>query len=121
MSASSSGPVGSWTGTVSYDKQVDAYTANFADDGSVSMDTEKSSGSGNWTATESDAFHFTVREVFKGQQISPTGKTVAYIQIEVDARLSGSEFSGSGKATVYGTDGSVVYSTVAETTARRSG
>ncbi|MFD1659482.1 dehydrogenase [Streptomyces caeni] len=120
MSAFPDGPVGTWTGSVFYDGLVDDYTAIFVEDGSLSLDTKKSIGTGSWSTTGPDAFHMTVKEVFKGEQISPTGKSVAYIQIEFDARLSESGYSGTGKATVYGTDGSVVYSTAAETSARRS-
>jgi hypothetical protein len=120
LSAFPNEPVGAWTGSVSYDGLVDAYTATFVEDGTLSLDTKKSTGTGSWSRTGPDAFHFVVKEVFKGEQISPTGKTVAYIQVEFDAQLSESGYSGTGKATVYGTDGSVVYSTVAETSARPS-
>lgn len=121
MAESAESPKGAWTGSVTYDGQVDDYTATFDENGSLSMTTKRSTGSGTWSPTGSDTFRFTVKEYFNHDvtQISPTGKHVEYIQIDFDARRTGPTYSGSGTAVVYGTDGSVVYSTKAETTARQ--
>ncbi len=113
--------VGSWSGTVSHDGEVDEYTIAFAEDGSLTLTTKKSTGQGTWSATGEGTFRYTVREQFNldvGQQ-SPNGKAAAYLQIDIEARRSGDTFAGTGTAEVHGPDGSVIYSTTAETTARQ--
>lgn len=118
---SSVAPVGQWSGTVTHDGEVDEYTVTFSENGSLELTTRKSSGQGSWSATGEDTFSFTFKEVFNvdAGQHSPNGKAAAYIQIDIDARRSGSTYSGSGTAEVHGPDGAVIYSTVASTTARQ--
>ena len=87
----------------------------------VSVGPKKSTGQGTWSATGEGTFRYTVREQFNldvGQQ-SPNGKAAAYLQIDIEARRSGDTFAGTGTAEVHGPDGSVIYSTTAETTARQ--
>lgn len=113
--------VGSWSGTVTHDGEVDEYTVTFAEDGSLKLRTTKSTGSGEWSSTGQGSFRFTFREVFNPDvgQHSPNGKRAAYIQIDIAAQRFGSTYTGSGTAEVYGTDGSVIYSTLADTQARQ--
>ncbi|THA54716.1 dehydrogenase [Streptomyces sp. A1136] len=100
---------------------MDEYTVVFAEDGSLSVVTQKSTGSGSWSATGDGDFAFTIREDFNVDvtQISPNGHHAAYIQIDITARLDGDTFTGTGKAVVHGPDDAVIYGTDAETTASR--
>lgn len=114
--------VGQWTGTVTHDGEVDEYTVTFNENGSLELSTRKSSGQGSWSATGQDTFSFTFREIFNADagQHSPNGHAAAYIQIDIDAQHTGSTYTGTGKAEVHGPDDAVIYSTVADTTARRT-
>lgn len=120
MPESAGSLVGKWEGKVSHDGEVDDYTVTFDGDGSLSISTQKSGGSGTWSVTGDETFEFTMRETFNPDvgQISPNGHHAAYIQIDISAQRSGDSFSGSGKAVVHGPDGAVIYATDAETTAR---
>ncbi len=121
MSVSVDAPVGQWSGSVTHDGEVDEYTVTFAEDGAVSIVTAKSKGTGDWSTTGEGTFRFTIREVFNPEvgQHSPNGMRAAYIQIDIDAQLTGSTYTGTGKAVVHGPDDVVIYSTGAETTARK--
>lgn len=120
MSISAARLSGKWEGTVSHDGEVDDYAVVFEGDGSLSVFTKKSGGSGTWTATDESTLEFSFREVFNQDvgQISPNGHHAAYIQIDITAELTGATFTGAGKAVVHGPDGVVIYATDAQTTAR---
>lgn len=115
--------MGTWTGTVSHDEESDDYTVTLEDDGSVALVTRRSRGTGRWVTTGDDSFLLTLKEVFHKEvnQHSPNGMAAEYIQINIDARVSGDTFSGSGTAAVHGPDDTVIYSTQAQTTAARVG
>ncbi|KAB1141435.1 dehydrogenase [Streptomyces luteolifulvus] len=100
---------------------MDAYTATFEPDGSLTVTTSKSTGKGTWTATGDTSFDFSVREDFNPDytQISPTGKRAAYIQIDFSAQHDGEKFTGAGKAVIYAADDSLIYATDAGTEGRR--
>ncbi|MET7457900.1 dehydrogenase [Streptomyces sp. NPDC005574] len=121
MSVSAKSPVGQWTGEVAHDGEVDVYTATFEPDGSLSVTTSKSTGTGSWAATGDQSFDFSVREDFNPDftQISPTGKRAAYIRIEFSAEHDGEKFTGAGKAIIYAADDSLIYATEARTEGRR--
>ncbi|MGW1542612.1 dehydrogenase [Streptomyces sp. NPDC002309] len=114
-------PVGRWTGTVTHDGEVDDYTVTFVPDGSLSVTTKKSTGTGSWTVTGDSGLEFSLREDFNLDvtQISPNGHHAAYIQIDISARRDGETLTGEGKAVVHGPDGAVIYGTDATTAARR--
>jgi hypothetical protein len=114
-------PVGRWTGTVTHDGEVDDYTVTFEPDGSLSVTTKKSTGTGAWTVTVDAELRFSLREDFNldATQISPNGHRAAYIQIDITARYDGDTFTGEGKAVVHGPDDSVIYGTDATTEAHR--
>nr|WSY57742.1 dehydrogenase [Streptomyces sp. NBC_00886] len=120
MSISAARLSGKWEGTVSHDGEVDHYAVVFEEDGSLAVITKKSGGSGTWIATGDGSLEFSFREVFNSDagQISPNGHHAAYIQIDIAAELSGTTFTGAGKAVVHGPDGVVIYATDAQTTAR---
>ncbi|MET9104499.1 dehydrogenase [Streptomyces antibioticus] len=122
MPDSPGSPVGRWAGTVTHDGEVDEYTVTFAEDGSLVVVTQKSTGAGSWTRAGDEAFTFFLREDFNTDvtQISPTGFRAAYIKIDIEARLEGDgKFTGTGKAVVHGPDDTVIYATDAETDAHR--
>lgn len=114
-------PVGRWTGTVTHDGEVDDYTVTFAPDGSLSVTTEKSTGTGTWSVTGEAELEFSLRENFNVDvaQISPNGHRAAYIQIDFTARPDGDTLTGEGRAVVHGPDDSVIYGTDATTEVRR--
>ncbi|MEV7996809.1 dehydrogenase [Streptomyces sp. NPDC086077] len=114
-------PVGRWTGTVTHDGEVDDYTVTFEPDGSLSVTTKKSTGTGSWTVTSDTELEFSLREDFNLDvtQISPNGHHAAYIQIDISARRDGDTLTGEGKAVVHGPDDAVIYGTDATTEARR--
>ncbi|AEN14102.1 MULTISPECIES: hypothetical protein [unclassified Streptomyces] len=120
MSISAARLSGKWEGTVSHDGETDDYAVVFEEDGSLSVVTKKSGGSGTWTATDENTLEFSFREVFNPDvgQISPNGHHAAYIQIDITAELTGDTFTGAGRAVVHGPDGVVIYATDAQTTAR---
>lgn len=121
VSASAKTPAGTWTGEVSHDGEVDVYTATFEPDGSLSVTTSKSTGTGTWTATGDQSFDFYVREDFNPDftQISPTGQRASYIKIDFSAEHDGEKFTGAGKAVIHADDDSVIYATEASTEGRR--
>jgi hypothetical protein len=114
-------PVGRWTGEVAYDGKVDEYTVSFAEDGSVSLETAESDGSGTWSSTEASSFSYEVTEVFKVDEFGAMPEKVlpgaAYIKITIDARKDGATFSGTGKAEIFTMDGQMVHSTAVTTSA----
>ncbi|WP_240117040.1 MULTISPECIES: dehydrogenase [unclassified Streptomyces] len=114
-------PVGRWTGTVTHDGEVDDYTVTFEPDGSLTVVTKKSTGTGSWTVTGDDSLEFSLREDFNVDitQISPNGHHAAYIQIDISAQRDGETIAGEGKAVVHGPDDVVIYATDAQTEARR--
>jgi hypothetical protein len=114
-------PVGLWSGTVSHDGEVDEYTITFAENGSLTLTTKKSTGEGTWSSTGEGTFRYTVRETFNHDvgQRSPNGKSAAYLQIDIEAKRNGASFAGVGTAEVHGPDGSIIYATTAETAARQ--
>jgi len=120
MTQSVSTPVGRWSGTVSHDNEVDEYTVEFSEDGTLKLNTAKSAGEGTWSVTGEGKFQFVFREVFNHDvnQISPTGKQAAYIEIRIDAEQSGETFTGTGTAEVHGPDDAVIYATTATTKAQ---
>jgi len=115
-------PVGRWAGEVAYGGKVDEYTVLFAEDGSMSLDTADSTGTGTWFATSADSFSFEVKEVFRlDESGAPPAKVLpgaAYIKIMIDARRDGGSFTGTGTAEIYTVDGRLVHSTAVETSAR---
>jgi hypothetical protein len=117
-------PVGQWSGKVVYEGKTDEYTVTFDENGDVSLVTADSTGSGSWSATGQDTFSFMVKEVFtKDDSGAAPAKVLpgaAYVQINIDARHTGSAFTGEGIAEVRGADGSVIHSTKAETSAERT-
>ncbi|MBN0048312.1 dehydrogenase [Streptomyces actuosus] len=100
---------------------MDDYTVTFEPDGSLTVVTKKSTGTGSWTVTGDDALEFSLREDFNVDitQISPNGHRAAYIQIDISARRDGDTIAGEGKAVVHGPDDVVIYATGAQTEARR--
>lgn len=114
-------PVGRWTGTVTHDGEVDDYTVTFEPDGSLSVTTQKSTGTGSWALTGEAELKFSLRENFNVDvtQISPNGHHAVYIQIDIAARPEGDSFTGEGRAVVHGPDDAVIYGTDATTEARR--
>lgn len=113
--------MGTWTGRVSHDDESDDYTVTLEGDGSVGLVTRRSQGTGHWAVTGDDSFSLTLKEVFHKEvnQHSPNGMAAEYIEITIDARISGDTFTGSGTAAVHGPDDAVIYSTQAQTTAAR--
>ncbi len=114
-------PLGRWTGTVSYEGQTDEYTIEFAEDGTVSLDTPASTGQGTWTEAGQGAFAFAVREDFKRDEAGNLPSKVlpgaAYIDIEIQARRTGSDYAGAGVARIRMADGSAMHTTSVETVA----
>jgi hypothetical protein len=122
MTVSMSSPVGCWSGEVTYGDKVDEYTVVFSDDGSLTLDTADSAGSGTWAAAAEGSFSFEVKEVFKLDEAgTPPAKVLpgaAYIKIMIDARRDGGSFSGTGTAEIYTADDQMVASTPVDTSAR---
>jgi hypothetical protein len=123
MSTSENTPVGRWSGKVTYEGKVDEFSVDFADNGTLSLTTHRSTGEGRWTANGEGTFTFAVKEKF---QMLPNGERppgvlpgAAYVQIEITARRTGSTFTGSGTAQIRGADESLIHSTQAEMTAQR--
>ncbi|QOV47614.1 dehydrogenase [Streptomyces chromofuscus] len=100
---------------------MDDYTVTFEPDGSLSVTTKKSTGTGSWTVTGDTELEFSLREDFNLDvtQISPNGHRAAYIRIDITARHDGDTLTGEGKAVVHGPDDVVIYGTDATTEARR--
>ncbi|MCH0562250.1 dehydrogenase [Streptomyces sp. MUM 136J] len=100
---------------------MDDYTVTFEPDGSLTVVTKKSTGTGSWTVTGDDSLEFSLREDFNVDitQISPNGHHAAYIQIDISAQRDGETIAGEGKAVVHGPDDVVIYATDAQTEARR--
>ena len=90
-------------------------------DGSLSVTTKKSTGTGSWAVAGDTELRFSLREDFNLDftQISPTGHRAAYIRIDFTARHHGDTITGEGRAVVHGTDDSVIYGTDATTDVRR--
>jgi len=117
MSDNAGSPVGSWTGTVTHDGEVDEYTVDFAADGTLEMVTAVSKGVGGWKSIGPDTFSFECKEIFN----EDAGMPPAYIQIELEAKLTDVGFTGFGKATIYSDlDDRLIYYTNADTVARRA-
>jgi len=116
-------PVGRWSGTASYEGKVDEYTVSFTEDGSVTLETTESTGTGTWSSTGPDTFTYTVKEVFTQDESGGMPAKVlpgaAYVEIHFDARRDGSTFTGTGTAQIRAADGSVIHSTTARTTAHQ--
>lgn len=106
---------GLWSGTVTHDGQVDKYTVTFAQDGTLSMVTPVSKGGGDWAQTGPDRFHFKAKEIFHKE----AGMPASYVEITIDATLTGTTYEGTGTATIHAEDGSLIYATTAETSARQ--
>lgn len=123
MSAVISAPVGRWSGSVTYANKVDEYTVAFDENGFAQLTTPDSTGHGKWSATGADTFEFTIREEFTRDANGATTKQLlpgaAYIEIDITARRDGTTFAGAGTARVCATDGTVIHSTAARTTARQ--
>lgn len=114
-------PLGRWTGTVSYEGQTDEYTIEFAEDGTVSLDTPASTGQGIWTESGQGAFAFVVKEEFKRDEAGNLPPKVlpgaAYIDIEIEARRTGPNYAGAGVARIRMADGTAMHTTSVETAA----
>jgi len=87
MSTSQTSPVGRWSGKVTYEGKVDEFTVDFANNGTLSLTTHRSTGQGRWTANGEGTFTFTVKEEF---QMLPNGQRppgvlpgAAYVQIDI--------------------------------------
>jgi hypothetical protein len=115
--------VGTWTGTVTYEGKVDAYTVTFAADGSVELTTEDSTGTGSWTATGPDTVSWSLKEHFKRDESGNAPAKVipgaAYIEISIESTVDGDAFSGAGTAQICTAEGHVIHATRAETTGRK--
>ncbi len=109
------GLVGLWKGTVTHDEQTDPFSIVFADDGKVILTTPFSTGEGEWKATGERSFSYRVKEVFNNLEIMP-----GWININVNAVRNEDAYTGSGLCYVHAPDGSVVGSTLAHVSGRRT-
>jgi hypothetical protein len=117
-------PTGRWTGKAVHDGQVDPFTMDFDEGGTVALDSDDSTGAGTWTATGAETFSFLIKEEFKRDESGALPAKVlpgaSYIMIDVDARRDGTGFAGSGNALIHAVDGTVVHSTEVTITARQA-
>jgi hypothetical protein len=115
--------VGTWTGTVTYEGKVDAYTVTFDADGSVELTTEDSTGTGSWTTTGPDTVSWTLKEEFKRDESGNAPAKVipgaAYIEISIESTVDGDTFNGAGTAQICTAQGHVIHATRAETSGRK--
>lgn len=117
-------PTGRWAGEAVHEGQADAFTMDFAENGTLVLDSVDSIGAGTWTVTGAETFSLEFKEEFKRDESGALPAKVlpgaSYIIINVDARQNGTGFTGSGNALIHAADGTVVHSTEVTITARRA-
>jgi len=118
MSSDEGSPVGTWTGTVAHSNQVDKFRISFAEDGTLSLQTELesgvvSAGTGTWTRTGDDTFSYRIQEIFHDEQ----GRA-AHVFVAVDAVTAGEKYTGTGTGELRTPEGHLIYETVPVVDAR---
>ncbi|SHN37153.1 hypothetical protein [Actinacidiphila paucisporea] len=114
--------VGLWAGSVSYGTTVEKFTIALDTDGSAHLNTAETGGHGTWQMTGEDTFVFTITERLHEGDSGVSGDTevtgIDHLIINIDAKLFGTAFVGTGTAEVFDAAGAVIFSIAAETTAQ---
>ncbi|MFE3718117.1 FAD-binding oxidoreductase [Streptomyces cyaneofuscatus] len=108
-------PVGVWTGRIHHDDQpVPPFTISFEPDGTATLRTPLSVGTGAWSAGNAGRFSYEVTEIF-----TPAADRPGRVQTHVEAHFEGTRYRGTGTAKVFTPDGVLVRTTSAEFTGDR--
>ncbi|MDV6263938.1 FAD-binding oxidoreductase [Rhodococcoides yunnanense] len=107
-------PVGVWVGQVHHDDQSNSYIISFARDGTISLRTDVTVGTGTWTADTPGRYTYELTETF-----TPASGHRGEIRALVKVAQDGDDHRGFGTAAIYTPDGALVHSTTAESKGHR--